>query len=75
MKDYLRCIAAVDENLGRVLNYLDETGLANNTVVIYSSDQGFYVGDHGWFDKRMMYEESVVGGMRISLPGYSPSSR
>ena len=54
-----RTIASVDDNLGRVLDYLDETGLAKNTVVIYSSDQGFYLGDHGWFDKRWMYEESL----------------
>ncbi len=59
IKDYLRCIASVDDNIGRVLDYLDESGLAENTVVIYSSDQGFYLGDHGWFDKRWMYEESL----------------
>ena len=58
MKDYLRCIRSVDDNIGRVLKYLDDTGLADNTVVIYSSDQGFYLGEHGWFDKRFMYEES-----------------
>ncbi len=74
MKDYLRCIAAVDDNLGRVLNYLDETGLADNTVVIYSSDQGFYLGEHGWFDKRWMYEESlrtplIVRWPRVVKPG------
>jgi len=59
IKDYLRCIASVDDNVGRVLDYLDETGLAKNTVVVYTSDQGFYLGDHGWFDKRFMYEESL----------------
>ena len=59
MKDYLRCIKSVDDNIGRLLDYLDQTGLADNTVVIYSSDQGFYLGDHGWFDKRFMYEESL----------------
>ncbi|MGE3315384.1 MAG: sulfatase [Planctomycetaceae bacterium] len=58
IKDYLRCVTAVDENVGRVLAYLDESGLAKNTIVIYSSDQGFYLGEHGWFDKRFMYEES-----------------
>ncbi len=58
MKDYLRCIRSVDDNIGRVLDYLDESGLAENTMVIYSSDQGFYLGEHGWFDKRFMYEES-----------------
>lgn len=59
MKDYLRCVASVDENVGRVLDYLDETGLAENTIVVYTSDQGFFLGDHGWFDKRFMYEEAL----------------
>ena len=58
VKDYLRCVASVDENIGRLLDYLDEAGLAENTLVIYSSDQGFYLGEHGWYDKRWMYEES-----------------
>jgi arylsulfatase A-like enzyme len=58
IKDYLRCIRSVDDNVGRVLDYLDKSGLAENTMVIYSSDQGFYLGEHGWFDKRFMYEES-----------------
>ena len=69
MKDYLRCIAAVDDNVGRVLKYLDESGLAENTVVIYSSDQGFYLGEHGWFDKRWMYEESLRTPMLVRWPG------
>ena len=69
IKDYLRCIASVDDNVGRVLDYLDETGLADNTVVIYSSDQGFYLGDHGWFDKRFMYEESYRMPLLIKWPG------
>ena len=59
IKDYLSTIVSVDENLGRLLDYLDETGLAENTIVIYASDQGFYLGDHGWYDKRWMYEESL----------------
>jgi arylsulfatase A-like enzyme len=59
IKDYLRCIASVDDNVGRLLDYLDESGLARNTIVFYTSDQGFYLGDHGWFDKRFMYEESL----------------
>ncbi len=59
IKDYLRCIASVDDSVGRVLDYLDETGLAENTLVIYSSDQGFFLGEHGWYDKRWMYEESL----------------
>jgi arylsulfatase A-like enzyme len=69
MKDYLRCIASVDENIGRMLDYLDESGLAKNTVVIYSSDQGFYLGEHGWFDKRFMYEESFGTPLVARWPG------
>jgi len=69
MKDYLRCVASVDDNVGRMLDYLDETGLAKNTVVIYSSDQGFYLGDHGWFDKRFMYEESFRMPLVARWPG------
>ncbi len=69
MKDYLRCIASVDDNLGRLLDYLDENGLADNTVVIYSSDQGFYLGEHGWFDKRWMYEESLRMPLVVRWPG------
>jgi len=59
IKDYLSTIVSVDENLGRLLDYLDESGLADNTLVVYTSDQGFYLGDHGWYDKRWMYEESL----------------
>ncbi len=59
IKDYLRCIASVDDNVGRLLDTLDELGLAENTIVIYTSDQGFFLGDHGWYDKRFMYEESL----------------
>ncbi len=69
MKDYLRCIASVDDNIGRVLDYFDESGLAKNTVVIYSSDQGFYLGEHGWFDKRFMYEESFGTPLVARWPG------
>jgi len=68
MKDYLRCIASVDENVGRVLDYLDQSGLAQNTIVVYTSDQGFYLGDHGWFDKRFMYEESLRMPLVIRYP-------
>ncbi|MEE8452245.1 MAG: sulfatase [Thermoguttaceae bacterium] len=70
IKDYLRCIASVDDNVGRVLAYLDETGLAENTIVIYTSDQGFYLGDHGWFDKRFMYEESLRSPLVVRWPGH-----
>ena len=59
IKDYLRCVAAVDESVGSLLDYLDEQGLAEDTIVIYTSDQGFFLGDHGWYDKRFMYEESL----------------
>lgn len=69
IKDYLRCIASVDDNVGRVLDYLDQSGLADNTIVIYTSDQGFYLGDHGWFDKRWMYEESLRMPLLVRWPG------
>lgn len=59
IKDYLACVKSVDDNIGRVLDYLDQKGLADNTVVIYTSDQGFYLGDHGFFDKRFIYEPSL----------------
>jgi arylsulfatase A-like enzyme len=69
IKDYLRCVASVDDNVGRVLDYLDQHGLRENTLVIYTSDQGFYLGEHGWFDKRFMYEESLRMPMLMSMPG------
>jgi arylsulfatase A-like enzyme len=69
MEDYLGCIAAVDENIGRVLDHLDKSGLAENTIVLYTSDQGFYLGDHGWFDKRFMYEESLRMPLVARFPG------
>jgi len=59
IRDYLRCVAAVDENIGLVLESLDELGLADNTLVMYSSDQGFYLGENGWYDKRFMYDKSM----------------
>ena len=68
IKDYLRCIASVDDNVGRLLDYLDESGLTANTIVIYTSDQGFYLGDHGWFDKRFMYEESLRMPFMVRYP-------
>lgn len=69
IKDYLRCIASVDDNVGRLLDYLDAKGLADNTVVVYSSDQGFYLGEHGWYDKRWMYEESFRMPFIVKWPG------
>lgn len=68
-KDYLRCIDSVDENIGRLLDYLDQTGLSKNTVVVYSSDQGWYLGEHGWYDKRWMYEESFRTPLLVRWPG------
>ncbi len=69
MHDYLACVKAVDENVGRVLDYLDQEGLAENTLVFYSADQGFYLGEHGWFDKRWIFEESVRAPLLIRWPG------
>ena len=69
IKDYLRTIASVDDNIGRLLDYLDDAGLAENTIVVYTSDQGFYLGDHGWFDKRWMYEESLRTSLIVRWPG------
>lgn len=68
IKDYLRCIASVDDNVGRVLDYMDESGLARDTIVVYTSDQGFYLGEHGWFDKRFMYEESLRMPLIVRYP-------
>ncbi|MFD2627755.1 sulfatase family protein [Oceanobacillus kapialis] len=59
IKDYLRCVVSIDDNVGRLLEYLDEQGLAEDTIVVYTSDQGFFLGEHGWYDKRFMYEESL----------------
>lgn len=69
MQDYLRCIKSVDDSVGRVREHLQRTGLDKNTVVIYCSDQGFYLGEHGWFDKRWMYEESLRMPLIVSWPG------
>ncbi|MEZ6141414.1 MAG: sulfatase [Zavarzinella sp.] len=69
MHDYLACIKAVDENVGRMLKWLDDEGLAENTLVVYSSDQGFYLGEHGWFDKRWIYEESLRTPLLVRWPG------
>jgi arylsulfatase A-like enzyme len=68
IKDYLRCVASVDDNVGRMLDWLDESGQADNTIVVYTSDQGFFLGDHGWFDKRLMYEESLRMPLLIRYP-------
>ena len=73
IKDYLRVIAAVDDNIGRILDYLDDAGLAENTIVVYSSDQGFYLGDHGWYDKRWMFEESLRMPYLMRWPAKIPA--
>lgn len=74
IKDYLRCVASIDDNVGRLLDYLDEEDLTEDTIVVYTSDQGFFLGDHGWYDKRFMYEESlrmpfIVRYPRVIKPG------
>lgn len=69
IKDYLRTVKSVDDNIGRVLAYLQKEGLMENTIIVYSSDQGFYLGEHGWFDKRWMYEESLHMPFIIRWPG------
>jgi arylsulfatase A-like enzyme len=69
VKDYLRCVKSVDDGIGEVLDYLEANGLSENTVVIYSSDQGWYLGEHGWFDKRWMYEESLKTPLLVRWPG------
>ena len=69
MKDYLRCISCVDEGVGEIMDYLSKNDLADNTVVIYCSDQGFYLGEHGWFDKRFMYKESFRTPLIVRWPG------
>jgi len=68
IKDYLRCVASVDDNVGRLLDYLDQSGLAENTIVVYTSDQGFFLGDHGWYDKRFMYEEALRMPLLVRYP-------
>ncbi|MDR2949916.1 MAG: sulfatase [Prevotella sp.] len=68
LKDYLRCIKSIDDQVGRIISYLEEQGLMDNTIIIYTSDQGFYMGEHGWFDKRFMYEESFRTPLLIRYP-------
>ena len=69
MQDYLACIASVDESVGQILNYIDESGLSENTMVIYTSDQGFYLGENGWFDKRFMYDVSMQTPLLMKWKG------
>ncbi len=70
MQDYLACVASVDENVGRVLKYLDDNNLTKNTMIIYTSDQGMYLGENGWFDKRFMYDKSMKTALMIRWPGH-----
>ena len=71
MKDYMSCVAAVDNSIGTMLKYLDDEGLAENTIVVYASDQGFYLGEHGWFDKRFMFNESFKTPLIVRWTGYT----
>lgn len=73
MQDYLATVKSVDESVGKILDYLDENGLTENTIVIYTSDQGFYLGEHGWFDKRFMYEESMKMPLLMRYPEHIKS--
>lgn len=68
IKDYVRCIKSIDDEVGRLIAYLEKEGLMDNTVIVYTSDQGFYMGEHGWFDKRFMYEESYRTPLIIRYP-------
>lgn len=68
MRDYLKCVQSLDENVGRLLEYLEKEGLLENTLIVYTSDQGFYMGEHGWFDKRFIYEESLRTPMVARMP-------
>ena len=68
MRDYAKVVHALDQEVGRVLDYLQEKGILDNTLVVYTSDQGFYMGEHGWFDKRFMYEESLSTPLVMRLP-------
>lgn len=73
IKSYLRVVASIDDNLGRLLAFLDTEGLSRDTLVIYTSDQGFFLGEHGWYDKRFMYEESLRMPLLMRLPGAIPA--
>lgn len=75
MRDYLACILSVDESIGKILEYLDENGLTENTIIVYTSDQGFYLGEHGWYDKRWMYEESLRMPLVMRYPAVIPAGQ
>ncbi|GAB3815074.1 sulfatase [Tessaracoccus terricola] len=73
MRDYLQTIASIDDNVGRLLDHLEAEGLADDTIVVYASDQGFFLGDHGWFDKRLMFDESLTMPMLLRWPAEVPA--
>ncbi len=73
IEDYLASVASIDDNVGRLLDWLDTAGIANDTIVVYTSDQGFFLGEHGWFDKRFMYEESIRMPLLIRYPPEIPA--
>ncbi|WP_298036933.1 sulfatase [uncultured Microbacterium sp.] len=75
MEDYLACVASVDDNVGRVIDYLREKDVFDDTLLMYTSDQGFFLGDHGWFDKRFMYDESLRMPLVMSYPNRIPARR
>jgi len=75
MHDYLGCLKAVDESVGRLLKFLEDEGLAKDTIVVYGSDQGFYLGEHGWFDKRWIFEESLRAPLLVRWPGVIEAGR
>jgi arylsulfatase A-like enzyme len=73
MEDYLACIASIDDNVGRVIDWLRQRGEFDDTMLFYSSDQGFFLGDHGWFDKRFMYDEALRMPLLVSYPARVPA--
>lgn len=76
LENYLRCVRGVDDSVGRLMAYLEQAGLAKNTILVYSSDQGFFLGEHGWYDKRWIYEESLKMPLIVRWPGVTlPGSR
>jgi len=75
IKDYVRVIKSVDDSVGEILDYLEANGLMDNTMIVYTSDQGFYMGEHGWFDKRFMYEESFRTPLLVYYPGNKGGTR
>jgi membrane-anchored protein YejM (alkaline phosphatase superfamily) len=68
LRDYLKTVKSVDDGIGKVLDYLEENNLLENTVIVYTSDQGFYLGEHGWYDKRFMYEQSLSTPLLVRYP-------